>query len=63
MILIKLIPENVARMSTSPAPSSKPAVFATVDPLGKIPVFKYCAIAVKAGGQLAQALGFFQESA
>jgi formate dehydrogenase major subunit len=33
---------------------------AALDPVGKIPEFKYCAIAVKAGGQLPEALGFFE---
>ena len=33
---------------------------AALDPFGKIPEFKYCAIAVKAGGQLSEAVGFFQ---
>ncbi len=33
---------------------------AALDPIGKIPEFKYCAIAVKAGGTLATAHGFFQ---
>jgi formate dehydrogenase major subunit len=32
---------------------------AALDPFGKIPEFKYCAIAVKAGGQLAESHGFF----
>ena len=32
---------------------------AALDPVGKIPEFKYCAIAVKAGGQLSEAVGFF----
>ena len=36
---------------------------AALDPVGKIPEFKYCAIAVKAGGQLSEAVGFFQEPA
>ena len=33
---------------------------AALDPFGKIPEFKYCAIAVKAGGQLSESGGFFQ---
>ncbi|MFM1949554.1 MAG: Formate dehydrogenase [Pseudomonadota bacterium] len=33
---------------------------AALDPFGKIPEFKYCAIAVKAGGQLSESVGFFQ---
>ncbi|MEY3923211.1 MAG: Formate dehydrogenase [Pseudomonadota bacterium] len=32
---------------------------AALDPFGKIPEFKYCAIAVKAGGELAVSHGFF----
>jgi len=32
---------------------------AALDPVGKIPEFKYCAVAVKAGGQLAVSGGFF----
>ena len=32
---------------------------AALDPIGKIPEFKYCAIAVKAGGKLAESHGFF----
>lgn len=36
---------------------------AALDPFGKIPEFKYCAIAVKAGGQLSESVGFFQASA
>jgi formate dehydrogenase major subunit len=36
---------------------------AALDPFGKIPEFKYCAVSVKAGGQLAKTHGFFQESA
>ena len=32
---------------------------AALDPFGKIPEFKYCAIAVKAGGDLAVSHGFF----
>jgi formate dehydrogenase major subunit len=36
---------------------------AALDPFGKIPEFKYCAIAVKAGGQLSEAVGFFQAPA
>lgn len=36
---------------------------AALDPVGKIPEFKYCAIAVKAGGQLSEAVGFFQAPA
>jgi formate dehydrogenase major subunit len=32
---------------------------AALDPFGKIPEFKYCAIAVKAGGDLAASHGFF----
>ena len=36
---------------------------AALDPIGKIPEFKYCAIAVKAGGQLSEAVGFFQAPA
>ena len=36
---------------------------AALDPFGKIPEFKYCAVAVKAGGQLSEAVGFFQASA
>jgi formate dehydrogenase major subunit len=30
-----------------------------LDSVGKIPEFKYCAVAVKAGGQLAVSGGFF----
>ena len=33
---------------------------AALDPFGNIPEFKYCAISVEAGGQLAASLGFFQ---
>ena len=33
---------------------------AALDPFGKIPEFKYCAIAVTAGGQLSESVGFFQ---
>ncbi len=36
---------------------------AALDPVGKIPEFKYCAISVKAGGQVAETHGFFEESA
>jgi len=36
---------------------------AALDPFGKIPEFKYCAIAVKAGGQLSKSVGFFQAPA
>jgi formate dehydrogenase major subunit len=36
---------------------------AALDPFGKIPEFKYCAVAVKAGGQLAEAVGFFRAPA
>ncbi|MEY4447426.1 MAG: Formate dehydrogenase [Pseudomonadota bacterium] len=36
---------------------------AALDPFGKIPEFKYCAVAVKAGGQLSEAVGFFQAPA
>ena len=36
---------------------------AALDPFGKIPEFKYCAIAVKAGGQLPESVGFFQAPA
>jgi len=36
---------------------------AALDPFGKIPEFKYCAIAVKAGGQLSESVGFFQAPA
>jgi len=36
---------------------------AALDPVGKIPEFKYCAIAIKAGGQLSEAVGFFQAPA
>jgi formate dehydrogenase major subunit len=32
---------------------------AALDPVGKIPEFKYCAVAVKAGGLLAVSGGFF----
>jgi formate dehydrogenase major subunit len=32
---------------------------AALDPVGKIPEFKYCAVSVKAGGQLAVSGGFF----
>jgi formate dehydrogenase major subunit len=31
---------------------------AALDPYGKIPEFKYCAVAVRAGGVVAQSLGF-----
>jgi formate dehydrogenase major subunit len=33
---------------------------AALDPFGKIPEFKYCAVAVKSGGQLSESVGFFQ---
>ena len=36
---------------------------AALDPFGKIPEFKYCAVVVKAGGQLSEAVGFFQAPA
>ena len=36
---------------------------AALDPFGKIPEFKYCAVAVKAGGQLLESVGFFQTPA
>ena len=36
---------------------------AALDPFGKIPEFKYCAIAVRAGGQLSESVGFFQAPA
>jgi formate dehydrogenase major subunit len=36
---------------------------AALDPFGKIPEFKYCAVAVKAGGQLSEVVGFFQAPA
>ena len=35
---------------------------AALDPFGKIPEFKYCAVAVKAGGQLAMSGGFFNQT-
>jgi formate dehydrogenase major subunit len=35
---------------------------AALDPFGKIPEFKYCAVAVKAGGQLAVSGGFFNQT-
>ena len=35
---------------------------AALDPVGKIPEFKYCAVAVKAGGQLAVSGGFFNQT-
>jgi formate dehydrogenase major subunit len=34
---------------------------AALDPVGKIPEFKYCAVAIHAGGELATATGFFQK--
>ena len=33
---------------------------AALDPYGKIPEFKYCAVAVRAGGVVAPTLGFLQ---
>jgi len=33
---------------------------AALDPFGKIPEFKYCAVSVHAGGELPQTAGFFQ---
>jgi formate dehydrogenase major subunit len=33
---------------------------AALDPFGKIPEFKYCAVAVSKGGQLSETKGFFQ---
>ena len=30
-----------------------------LDPVGKIPEFKYCAVAIKAGGELASKTGFY----
>ncbi len=33
---------------------------AALDPFGKIPEFKYCAVAIHAGGTLAETAGFFQ---
>ena len=35
---------------------------AALDPVGKIPEFKYCAVSVSKGGQLAETVGFFQAS-
>ena len=35
---------------------------AALDPFGKIPEFKYCAIAVKAGGQISVSGGFFNQT-
>jgi formate dehydrogenase major subunit len=35
---------------------------AALDPFGKIPEFKYCAVAVRAGGQLPQTAGFVHRS-
>ena len=35
---------------------------AALDPVGKIPEFKYCAVSVSKGGQLAETVGFFQTS-
>ena len=31
-----------------------------LDPVGKIPEFKYCAVSIHAGGELPAATGFFQ---
>jgi formate dehydrogenase major subunit len=36
---------------------------AALDPFGKIPEFKYCAVAVRAGGELPQSAGFLNLSA
>jgi formate dehydrogenase major subunit len=33
---------------------------AALDPVGKIPEFKYCAVSILKGGQLSQSVGFFQ---
>ncbi len=33
---------------------------AALDPVGKIPEFKYCAVSISKGGQLSQSVGFFQ---
>jgi formate dehydrogenase major subunit len=35
---------------------------AALDPVGKIPEFKYCAVAVSKGGQVSEAVGFFQSA-
>ena len=41
--------EAAANLMTNPA----------LDPVGKIPEFKYCAVAIKAGGELASKTGFY----
>jgi formate dehydrogenase major subunit len=33
---------------------------AALDPFGKIPEFKYCAVAISKGGKLSERIGFFQ---
>ena len=33
---------------------------AALDPVGKIPEFKYCAVSISKGGQLSKSVGFFQ---
>ncbi len=33
---------------------------AALDPVGKIPEFKYCAVSISKGGQLSESVGFFQ---
>jgi formate dehydrogenase major subunit len=35
---------------------------AALDPFGKIPEFKYCAVSILKGGQLAESVGFFQSA-
>jgi formate dehydrogenase major subunit len=40
--------EAAANLMTNPA----------LDPVGKIPEFKYCAVAIRAGGELATNIGF-----
>ena len=35
---------------------------AALDPFGKIPEFKYCAVSISKGGQLAESVGFFQSA-
>ena len=40
--------EAAANLMTNPA----------LDPVGKIPEFKYCAVAIKAGGELVSKIGF-----
>ena len=35
---------------------------AALDPVGKIPEFKYCAVSISKGGQLSESVGFFQSA-